>query len=85
MLPETFDRETLLDLVVNAVPLGMLVGFTALFVLVTPYGIDPAATAIQLTLVVVPLGALLVLSYYAAKLVERAEADAAAAEPTETE
>jgi len=76
MLPETFDRETALDLVVNAVPLGMLVGFVLLFVLDTPYGIDPVATAIQLTLVLVPLGALVVLSYHAAKAVEAAEAEA---------
>ncbi|MFC7234680.1 DUF6684 family protein [Halosegnis marinus] len=70
---ERFDRETLLDLVVNAVPLAMLAGFTALFVVVRPYGFDPAAVAIQLTLVLVPLGALSVLSYHAAAAVERAE------------
>jgi len=75
MLPETFDRETALDLVVNAVPLGMLVGFVLLFVLDTPYGVDPVPTAIQLTLVLVPLGALVVLSYHAAKAVEAAEAE----------
>lgn len=78
MLPETFDRETALDLVVNAVPLGMLVGFVLMFVLDTPYGIDPVPTAIQLTLVLVPLGALVVLSYHAAKAVEAAEAGAEA-------
>jgi hypothetical protein len=78
MLPETFDRETALDLVVNAVPLGMLVGFVLMFVLDTPYGIDPVPTAIQLTLVLVPLGALVVLSYHAAKAVEAAEAEAEA-------
>ena len=71
---DRFDRETLLDLVVNALPLAMLAGFTALFVLVRPYGFDPAAVAIQLTLVLVPFGALLVLSYHAAVAVERAEA-----------
>ena len=83
MLPTTFDRETLLDLVVNAVPLGMLVGFTLLFVLYAPYGIDPVASAIQLTLVLVPLGALVVLSYHAAKAVERAEAAAEQADETD--
>lgn len=75
MLPETFDRETALDLVVNAVPLGMLAAFILMFVIDTPYGIDPVASAIQLTLVLVPLGALVVLSYHAAKAVERAEAE----------
>jgi hypothetical protein len=83
MLPETFDRETALDLVVNAVPLGMLVGFVLMFVLDTPYGIDPVPTAIQLTLVLVPLGALVVLSYHAAKAVEAAEAEAEAEADTE--
>jgi len=85
MLPETFDRETALDLVVNAVPLGMLVGFVLLFVLDTPYGIDPVVSAIQLTLVLVPLGALVVLSYHAAKAVEAAEAEAEADAESATE
>lgn len=75
MIPETFDKETALDLVVNAVPLGMLTLFVLMFVIDTPYGIDPVTSAIQLTLVLVPLGALVVLSYHAAKAVERAEAE----------
>lgn len=85
MLPETFDRETALDLVVNVVPLGMLVVFILMFVLDTPYGIDPVASTIQLTLVLVPLGALVVLTYHAATAVERAEAEMEAEAASEAE
>lgn len=83
MIPETFDKETALDLVVNAVPLGMLTVFVLMFVIDTPYGIDPVTSAIQLTLVLVPLGALVVLSYHAAKAVEAAEAEEEAEAETE--
>lgn len=68
-----FDRETLLDLVVNAVPLVILGFFILLFVVVNPFNADPVATALQLTIVGVTLLALVVLTYYSGKAISEAE------------
>ncbi|MDZ7747117.1 MAG: DUF6684 family protein [Halobacteriales archaeon] len=73
MSSRTFDRETLLDLIVNAIPLGMLAFMTGLFVLYNPFGTDLTNQAIQLSLVIIPFGALLVLTYFSARAVAKAE------------
>lgn len=53
MSRETWDRETLLDVVVNAVPIGILVVFIGLFLVVTPWGLDlTPASLVQFGLVV---------------------------------
>lgn len=81
-------RETLGDVLVNLVPLGVLAGFVALFVVATPYARDPVYTTVQLSLVAVPALVLLVVTYYALKAVDAAEraaeADASVA-PGESE
>lgn len=69
-----FERETLLDLTVNAIPLGILVFFVVAFGAVPAFGVDPVITALQFSLLVVPLLGLAVLSYYAGRAIERAEA-----------
>ena len=43
MATRIFDRETLLDLVVNAVPLFIMGFFIIAFVLFSPFGFDPLA------------------------------------------
>lgn len=68
-----FDRETLLDLTVNAIPLGIMLFFIALFVLVNPFGSDPVGTAIQLTIVGVTFLALFILTYVSGKAISEAE------------
>ena len=68
-----FDRETLLDLVVNAIPLGIMLFFIGVFVLVNPFGSDPVATAIQLTIVGVTFVALFVLTYVSGKAISESE------------
>jgi hypothetical protein len=68
-----FDRETLLDLTVNAIPLGIMLFFIALFVLVNPFGSDPVGTVIQLTIVVVTFMALFILTYVSGKAISEAE------------
>lgn len=73
MLSETFDRETLLDLIVNAIPLAMMAFFIVVFALFNPFGSDPASTAIQFSIVVVTFGALFVLTYYSGKAISNAE------------
>jgi len=95
MSSRTFDRETLLDLIVNAIPLAMMAFFVGVFVLYNPFGTDIANQAIQLSIVVITFGALLVLTYYSARAIstaeeelkadpeEFAEPQAAAADPSE--
>ena len=68
-----FDRETLLDLVVNAIPLGIMLFFIALFVFVNPFGSDPVGTAIQLSIVGVTFAALFILTYVSGKAISDAE------------
>jgi len=67
------DRDVLLDLSVNVIPLAIILFFVVLFLVVTPFGIDADATAIQLALLIAPFGALAVLTYYAGKAVVRDE------------
>jgi hypothetical protein len=73
MAARTFDRETLLDLVVNAVPLFIMAFFVAAFVLFAPFGFDPLASLIQFGLIVAPFVALLALTYVSAKAITGAE------------
>jgi uncharacterized membrane protein (GlpM family) len=66
-------RETLGDVLVNLVPLGVLAGFVAMFVVASPYAKDPVYTTVQVSLVAVPALVLLVVTYYALKAVDAAE------------
>jgi hypothetical protein len=79
-MSKVFDRETLLDLTVNVIPLGILVFFIAAFAVVQPWGFDPLVSGLQFAIVGV-MGALLtVLTYYAGKAVSTAENEMEAAD-----
>ena len=69
-----FERETLLDLTVNVIPLGIILFFVVGFGVVPAFGVDPVMTSVQYSLLVMPLLGLAVLTYYAGKAIERAEA-----------
>jgi hypothetical protein len=69
----TFDRETLLDLTVNAIPLGIMLFFVVLFLVVNPFGTDLAAQAIQMTIVIVTFVALFILTYVSGKAISESE------------
>ena len=71
-----FERETLLDLTVNLIPLGIILFFVVAFGVVPSFGVDPVMTALQYSLLVVPFLGLAVLSYYAGRAIEGAEASA---------
>jgi uncharacterized membrane protein (DUF4010 family) len=71
----TFDRETLLDLLVNVIPLAMMLAFIGIFLLVNPFGEDLAATVMQLTILIVTFGALLILTYISGKAISESEAE----------
>ncbi|WP_336022366.1 DUF6684 family protein [Halobellus salinisoli] len=73
MANKIFDRDTLLDLTVNVVPLFIIAFFVVAFAVVTPFGIDPLASAIQFGLLVVPFVMLAVLTYFSGKAIAGAE------------
>lgn len=74
MSSRTFDRETLLDLVVNAIPLAMIAFFVALFAAFNPFGTNLANQAIQFSIVIITFGALFILTYYSGRAISNAEA-----------
>lgn len=81
MSSRTFDRETILDLTVNMIPLGIMLFFIGVFVFLSPFGSDPVSTAIQLTIVGTMVVALTLLTYLSGKAIS--EAESALEEPAE--
>lgn len=76
MAPDLFTREILIDVSVNAIPVSILAAFLALFVVVAPWGIGfTLSTAIQLSLIVLPLVGVAVLTYVAAGKIETGGSD----------
>ena len=69
MATKTFDRETLLDLVVNFIPLGIILFFIATFVVFTPWGFDLRTSGVMLAIMGVTFAALAVLTYLSAKAI----------------
>lgn len=68
-----FDRRTLLDILVNVAPIGVLLFFTLLFLGYGSYPSNPLVTVVQVSLILVPILVVIVITYYAAKAVTRAE------------
>jgi membrane protein implicated in regulation of membrane protease activity len=68
-----FEKDTLLDLTVNVIPLGIILFFIAAFAVVNPFGIDPVFSALQFTLMGSMFLLLAVLTYYAGRAIEGAE------------
>ncbi|KZN22493.1 cox cluster protein [Haladaptatus sp. R4] len=64
-----FDRETLLDIVVNIVPLVILGFFFLLFFFYTPYPRNLLYQYLSLILVIVPFALLALLTWVAARYV----------------
>lgn len=75
------DRQVLLDVLVNAIPLGILLLFVLMFVVYRPYPGDSLVVVVQLSLVLVPALLLVVLTYYAVAAVTRAERTAGSGPP----
>lgn len=68
MAHPVFNKETLLDALVNVVPLAMIVFFVALYVLNNPWNDGKLLeTALQFALLVVPFVLLAFLTYEIAK------------------
>ena len=68
-----FEKETLLDLTVNIIPLGIILFFIAAFAVVSPFGLDPVFSGLQFSLMISMFLLLAMLTYYAGRAVEDAE------------
>ncbi|QCC50103.1 DUF6684 family protein [Halapricum salinum] len=70
-----FDRDTLLDLTVNVIPLGILAFFLVVFLVYAPgpFAFDSVFTTVQLAIVFTTFVLLAVLTYYAGKAIAGAE------------
>lgn len=69
-MAEIFDRETVLDLTVNMIPLGIILFFTGLFVFANPFaGLDRLGFLIMLGLHVMPFVGLALLTYVSGKAI----------------
>ena len=76
-----FEKETWLDLTVNMIPLAILGFFIAAFLAVPAWGVDPVFSAMQFGILGTMFVSLTILTYYAGKAIEGAEAaEEAAAE-----
>ena len=65
-----FDRDTLLDLTVNAIPLGIILFFAVGYLIFDPFGnLDLFGKLIMIGLHVVPFVGLLVLTYVSGKAI----------------
>ncbi|ADQ67879.1 cox cluster protein [Halogeometricum borinquense] len=69
MANEIFDRETLLDLTVNVIPLVIIAFFIGAFAVFPAFGVDPLASALQYGLLVVPFVFLAILTYLSGKAI----------------
>lgn len=65
----TFDRETLLDLVVNVIPLAIILFFVAAFAVAEPFGGDSLGRVLQFGLLLFPFLALAILTYVSGKVI----------------
>jgi len=73
MAEKVFDRETLLDLTVNIIPLGILLFFVAAFAVFNPWGTDLLMSGLQFAIVIVTAILLTILTYYSGKAISAAE------------
>lgn len=68
-----FERETVLDLTVNMIPLGIIFFFIVAFAVVPSFGVDPVFSAMQFAIMGSMFFGLALLTYYAGKAIEGAE------------
>lgn len=73
MSTKVFDRDTLLDLVVNFIPLFIILFFIVGYAVYTPFGIDSVPTTLQYALLIAPFVLLSILTYLSGKAIATAE------------
>ena len=69
METKIFDRETILDLMVNFIPLGIIFFFIAAFAVVDPWGFDLVASGLMFAIMGIMFVALAILTYLSAKAI----------------
>lgn len=67
------DRETLLDLTVNMIPLGIIAFFFVVFLLFDPWGWEPLFTVLALGLLVIHFSALAFLTWISGRTIAKEE------------
>ncbi|GGN19384.1 DUF6684 family protein [Halarchaeum nitratireducens] len=66
-----FEKEVLLDIAVNIIPLAVIVVFAAVFLVVNPWANDTTfSRVLQYALLVLPFIGLSILTYAAARRIE---------------
>lgn len=76
MSSSVFDKDTLLDLTVNIVPLGILAFFMAVFLITNPWETgNTLERVLQFVLVGWMFVGLAVLTYFSAKAIESGDGD----------
>ncbi|WP_049936868.1 DUF6684 family protein [Haloplanus natans] len=73
MAINVFDRDTLLDLTVNFVPLFILLFFFVGYVVYNPFGVDLGGRILQVALLLAPFVLLAILTYLSGKAIATAE------------
>ncbi|WP_336136801.1 DUF6684 family protein [Natronomonas amylolytica] len=73
MSERTFDRDTLLDLSVNVIPLAILLFFVVLYAVVAPFPQNSVVLAVQVSIISITGLALALLTYYSGKAISTAE------------
>ena len=73
-----FERETLLDITVNLVPLAVMLFFVTLFIVLNPWGIRSFTFLLSLFLLAVPIALLTLLTYVSGRVIQRDEANGSA-------
>jgi hypothetical protein len=73
MATKVFDRDTLLDLTVNFIPLFIILFFIVGYAVYDPFGIDSVARILQYVLLVAPFVLLAILTYLSGKAIATAE------------
>jgi hypothetical protein len=73
MATKVFDRETLLDLTVNFIPLFIILFFIVGYAVYDPFGIDSVSRILQYALLVTPFVLLAILTYLSGKAIATAE------------
>jgi hypothetical protein len=73
MANRIFDKDTLLDLTVNIIPLFIILFFVVVFAVINPWGFDPLGSGLQYALLIAPFVALAVLTYLSGKAIAGAE------------
>lgn len=75
MSDRTFDHETLLDLSVNVIPLGIIAFFFVLYAVVVPFPNDALIITVQMSILLLTGIGLAILTYFSGKAIADAETD----------